>query len=74
MFLVFILFITLYPGCRSIAQGKYGKVLGRNVYSPAHLEKTHPDLFWYGIHGVEVLYTIMGTGCKNVIRVNYKRY
>jgi Oxidoreductase family, NAD-binding Rossmann fold len=59
-------------GADQIAQGKYGKVTGADVYSPAHLEKTHPDLFWYGIHGVEILYTIMGTGCKNVIRVTTK--
>ena len=59
-------------GAEQISQGKYGRVLGADVYSPAHLEKTHPDLYWYGIHGVEILYTIMGTGCKNVIRVNTK--
>lgn len=47
-----------------------GKVLGADVYSPAHLEKTHPDLFWYGIHGVEMLYTVMGPGCKRVVRVH----
>ncbi len=58
------------PGAEEIAKGKYGKVLGADVYSPAHLEKTHPDLFWYGIHGVELLFTIMDTGCKNVIHVN----
>ena len=57
-------------GADQIAQGKYGKVFGADAYSPAHLEKTHPDLFWYGIHGVEILYTIMGTGCKDVIRVS----
>ncbi len=57
------------PGAEEISKGKYGKVQGADVYSPAHLEKTHPDLFWYGIHGVEMLYTIMGNGCKNVIRV-----
>lgn len=58
------------PDAEEIFKGKYGKVLGADVYSPAYLEKTHPDLFWYGIHGVELLYTIMGTGCKNVIRVS----
>jgi Oxidoreductase family, NAD-binding Rossmann fold len=47
-----------------------GKVSGADVYSPAHLEKTHPDLFWYGIHGVELLFTIMGAGCKSVTRIN----
>ncbi len=46
------------------------KVLGADTFSPASLEKTHPDLFWYGVHGVETLYTVMGTGCKSVTRVS----
>lgn len=46
-----------------------GKILGVDTYSPATLEKTHTDLFWYGIHGVEMLYTLLGTGCQTVRRV-----
>ncbi len=46
-----------------------GKVLGCEAHSPCTLEPHHPDLFWYGIHGVELLYTIMGTGCERVTRV-----
>ena len=47
---------------------KVGKVLGCSAFSPCHLEAHHPDLYWYGIHGVEILFTIMGPGCKTVSR------
>ncbi|MBN8826650.1 MULTISPECIES: Gfo/Idh/MocA family oxidoreductase [unclassified Spirosoma] len=46
------------------------QVVGADTFSPAVLEKTHPDFFWYGIHGVETLYTVMGTGCQQVVRVH----
>lgn len=47
-----------------------GKVTGADTYSPAVIEPTHPDLFWYGIHGVEMLYAVMGTGCVSVSRTH----
>ena len=52
-----------------VRAGSIGRVVGADAYSPAHLEETHPDLFWYGIHGVEILFTVMGAGCQNVRRI-----
>jgi predicted dehydrogenase len=46
-----------------------GQVLGCDVFSPCSLEEHHPDLYWYGVHGVEMLFTVMGTGCETVRRV-----
>ena len=28
--------------------------------------KGHPELFFYGIHGIEMLFTVMGPGCEEV--------
>jgi len=55
---------------QDVVKGKAGTVLGADTFSPATLEKTHPDFFWYGIHGVEILFSVMGPGCKEVSRVH----
>ena len=59
-------------GMEDVLSEKFGKVIGAETYSPANLEKTHPDLFWYGIHGVEMLFTAMGPDCKSVSRIHTK--
>ncbi|MEO6006025.1 MAG: Gfo/Idh/MocA family oxidoreductase [Opitutus sp.] len=40
------------------------------TFSPAEFEPHHPDLFWYGIHGIEMLYQIVGPGCQSVSRTH----
>jgi predicted dehydrogenase len=49
-----------------------GAVTGCDAWGPCSLEEHHPDLFWYGVHGVEILYTIMGPGCETVQRAQTK--
>jgi predicted dehydrogenase len=48
---------------------KVGEIVGATAFSPCKTEPHHPDLYWYGIHGVEALYTLMGPGCESVTRV-----
>ncbi len=57
-------------GAKEIAGGSIGKIHGADSYGHCYLEPHHPDLFYYGIHGVELLYAIMGKGCKSVTRTH----
>ncbi len=56
------------PRALELRSGAQGAIRGADAFSWASLEPTHPDLYWYGIHGVEILYTVMGTGCRSVSR------
>ena len=48
----------------------YARLYPQDVAGVLFLEATHPDFFWYGIHGVEALFTVMGTGCRSVSRTS----
>ena len=52
----------------AVRNGSVGKVSYAESSSPANIEPSHPDLFWYGVHGCESLFTVMGTGCESVKR------
>lgn len=44
---------------------------GVSVWGPGPLEEHHQlSLSWYGIHAVEMLYTMMGTGCVTVTQTS----
>ncbi len=57
-------------GLQAIRNGsaEFGMIRSCTASSPMTVELHHPDLFWYGIHGVESLFTVMGPGSETVTR------
>jgi hypothetical protein len=50
---------------------KFPDITGVDTWGPGPFEEHHAlDLSWYAIHSVELLYTLMGTGCEEVTRVS----
>jgi hypothetical protein len=48
---------------------KFPDITGALTWGPGPLEPHHHlDLSWYGIHAVELLYALMGSGCEEVTR------
>jgi hypothetical protein len=55
------------------ANGAKGKLFGCAVHCPAPLSPIparNAGLYHYGIHGAEILYTLMGAGCRRVTCVH----
>ena len=59
-----------YDSLTELKKKDVGEIKGAISYGPCSLEKTHPDLFWYGVHATEALYAVMGTGCQTVTRIS----
>jgi predicted dehydrogenase len=51
-----------------------GKIIGCESFGHFSTEPHHPDLFWYGVHAVEGLFSVMGAGCESVTRVDSGDY
>jgi len=43
-----------------------GAIVGVSTYGPSPTHPRNPGLFHYGIHPVEMLFTLMGPGCRRV--------
>lgn len=61
-----------YTSLQELKKTDVGELKGAISYGPASTEEHHPDLYWYGVHPAEALYTIMGQGCETVVRVATK--
>ncbi|NNC87372.1 MAG: Gfo/Idh/MocA family oxidoreductase [Akkermansiaceae bacterium] len=59
-----------YPGVVEVATADIGELRAAISYGPSPTEPHHPDLFWYGIHPTEALFTVMGPGCESVVRTS----
>lgn len=60
--------LRFVPEIRDLKAGQegVGKLLGVDVHSPGSLHPANPGLLHYGVHAVEMLYELMGTGCAEV--------
>ena len=49
-----------------------GEIAGAATWGSCSYQEGTPDMFFYGIHGIEALFALMGTGCESVARVQTK--
>lgn len=57
-----------YESLVAVQRADVGEVRSAISYGPAYLDPHHPDLFFYGVHPLEALYTVLGQGCESVVR------
>src|SRR5687767_1590243 len=61
------------PGIQELVKNeKLGTIAGTVTWGSCSYQEGTPDMFFYGIHGIEPLYAIMGTGCETVTRIQTK--
>lgn len=57
------------PQVQTLLQNEsLGTIQGAEAWGPCSYQEGLPDLFYYGVHGIEVLYTLMGEGCQSLVR------
>ena len=62
--------LRFQPKLQELLRGdKLGDIVGCDAFSQSRAGIGHDDLAWYGVHGVEILYAVMGPGCISVTRV-----
>ncbi|PYK01815.1 MAG: dehydrogenase [Verrucomicrobia bacterium] len=65
--------VRFAPGIQELLKNeKLGTIEGAGTWGPCTYQEGTPDMFFYGIHGIEPLYALMGTGCETVARIQSK--
>jgi hypothetical protein len=54
------------------ANEKLGTIQGAMTWGSCTYQEGTPDMFFYGIHGIEPLFVLMGTDCETVSRIQTK--
>src|SRR4051812_40838655 len=61
------------PAMQELKNNKsLGQIVGAQVWGSCSYQEGIPDMFFYGIHGIEPLFMLMGTGCETVTRIQTK--
>ena len=65
--------VRFSPGIQELLKNeKLGTIERAATWGPCTYQEGTPDMFFYGIHGIEPLYALMGTGCETVARIQSK--
>jgi hypothetical protein len=61
------------PGIQELVKNEQlGTIAGAVTWGSCSYQEGIPDLFFYGIHGIEPLFVLMGPGCESVARTQTK--
>ena len=60
--------VRWWPGVLEVTAQENAPPKSAISFGPAPKLAHHPDLFFYGIHPTEALFTVMGPGCQSVVR------
>jgi hypothetical protein len=62
--------VRFAPGVQQLLKNEtLGTIVGAITWGSCTYQEGTPDMFFYGIHGIEPLYALMGTGCETVTRI-----
>src|SRR6058998_959853 len=62
--------VRFSPGIQELLKNdQLGTIVGAVTWGSCTYQEGTPDMFFYGIHGIEPLYALMGTGCETVTRI-----